>query len=102
MYGQHETLRETYERIQNRFTATSITDELKEWAADELDEIQADLDLVTRGRRGYEEFLLTFITREEDRLAATTADDTHHDSVRELPLCTCDDLGCASTPPGYV
>jgi len=94
MYGQHETLDEAYERIQNRFAATSIESELKEWASDHLDAVQADLDLVTRGREGYEDFLLTFIAREEDRYGADTVDDTHHDSVRDVPLCTCDDLGC--------
>jgi len=62
--------------------------------SDHLDAVQADLDLVTRGREGYEDFLLTFIAREEDRYGADTVDDTHHDSVRDVPLCTCDDLGC--------
>jgi hypothetical protein len=94
MYGQHETLDEAYSRIQNRFASTSIDDDLKRWAAEQLDAVQTDLDLVTRGRLGYEDFLLTFIGREEDRYTADTVDDTHHDSVREQPLCTCDDLGC--------
>jgi len=94
MYGQHETLDEAYHRIQNRFASTSIDNELKEWASDQLDAVQADLDLITRGRDGYEDFLLTFVAREEDRYGADTVEDTHHDGVREVPLCTCDDLGC--------
>jgi len=94
MYGQHETLGEAYHRIQQRFASLHIDDELKEWATDQLDAVQADLDLVTRGREGYEDFLLTFIAQENERHVADSPDDTHHDSVRDEPLCTCDDLGC--------
>jgi len=94
MYGQHETLDEAYHRIQNRFASLHIGDELKEWATDQLDAIQADLDLVTRGREGYEDFLLTFIAQENERYSADSLDHTHHDTLRDEPLCTCNDLGC--------
>lgn len=94
MYGQHETLDQAYRRIQDRFQSTAIDEDLKAWAADQLDAIQSDLDLVTRGRAGYEDFLLTFIARENDRYMASSVDETHHESVRDEPLCTCDDLGC--------
>lgn len=94
MYGQHDSIADTYTLIQNRFVTTDITDELKEWAADELDAIQEDLDLVTREREGYVDFLLTFIGREHQRYQLDTAERSPYDSVRKAPLCTCDDLGC--------
>lgn len=95
MYGTHETIQKTAELIEGRFKVDGYEPAVKEWAADELAEVQEDLDLVIRGDEGYEDFLLTFIGRERERYLSRGDPDRPYDEPRERPLCTCNDIGCA-------
>lgn len=102
MYDTHETLPSAIRKIEARFASPDFSEPLKKWAIEQLEPIQSDIDLIQRGDDGFEDFLLTFVTREEARClvntAFTQADEYReripYDTVRERPLCTCDDRGC--------
>lgn len=84
----------TADRVYRRFHNPNIEQEVKEWANEQLREIQLGLDQVLQFDEGFEDHLLAFIKTEIDRYHVDDVQGSPYESARKRPICTCEDLGC--------
>lgn len=87
-------IEDVYDAVNRRYRHADLDPETKQWAADHLREIQADLDQVLAGPVGFQDFLLTYLGREVEKFQADDVDAVPYETLRETPLCTCRDFQC--------
>lgn len=94
VFDSEFTIKTTADRVYRRFHNQAIDEEMKDWANQQLREIQPDLDTVLEFDDGYRSFLLDYIPREVEKFRADTVEQIPYDELREKPICTCGDVGC--------
>lgn len=94
MYGADFTIKTSADRVYRHLDKQEINEEMKNWANEQLREIQEDLDQVLQFDDGYRDFLLDYVPREVEKFSADSVEDIPYDELREHPICTCDDFGC--------